>query len=184
MMRRRVQTARMGMPAAMAVSTHNKKNTAKAKLHREQPVRSARIEARRWAALTAWQAGRYLAAADRLPGEVPPSTSMEDLRRYFEDHDHAIAEADYLTASAVRLSVLLRSAGVKRKGKNGEQVTTIRNLADQWDPPKHGSTVDERSCPGGEGWSGAGPLELDRGPSPPARDDRHRGRALSSHDIG
>jgi hypothetical protein len=129
----------------MAASTHSEKSTAKAKSRPKQRLRSARVEARRWAALTAWQAGRYLAAAERVPAEVPPSTSMEDLRVYFEDHDHAIAEADYLTASAARLSVLLRSAGVKRKGKNGEEVAVIRGLADHWDPPKQGSVADPSS---------------------------------------
>jgi hypothetical protein len=128
------KTARMGMHACgfyAQQEEHSKGQVASG------PA-AARGEARRWAALTAWQAGRYLAAAERVPGEVPPSTSMDDLRVYFEEHNHAIAEADCLTASTARLPALLQWAGAKRQGKNGEQVAVIRGLADYWDPPKQG----------------------------------------------
>jgi hypothetical protein len=117
------------------VARHHKKDaTDKPKtVRRRQLIQRARLEARRWAGLTAWQAGRYLEAAERLPGEVPPSTNIESLRRYFEDYDHAMAEAHYLTATTVQLARWLRSAGVGRKGENGEDVAAIRGLAERWE---------------------------------------------------
>lgn len=116
------------------VARQNKNDAPKVKkAQRQRLMQQARLEARRWAGLTAWQAGRYLHAAERLPGEVPPSTTVENLRRYFEDYDHAVAEAHYLTASTVQLARWLRSARVGRKSENGAEVAVIRGLADRWE---------------------------------------------------